>query len=313
MRNSALLLSILAMAATVAIDPVPAYAQATRTWVSGVGDDANPCSRTAPCKTFAGAVSKTFINGEINCLDPGGFGSITITKSLTIDCSATFASILASGTTGVNISIPVNANDPTRTARLKGLTINGTGAQGAVGTRTGLNGVRLIQGTAVFIEDTTIAEFTQSAVSVDSTITGISLNMSNVTIRDTNLTGILLQAASGQVVASLNDVRIHGTPLAISAANRVRASLRNVTMNNNTNGIQTSGTDNIINADNIMVSFAATGVQSSAGSAVRLSNSMVVQNLTGLNPNGGAIVSFAGNTVAGNTTDGAFSATVNKQ
>ena len=48
----------------------PAHAQATRTWVSGVGDDLNPCSRTAPCKTFAGAISKTFINGEIDCLDP---------------------------------------------------------------------------------------------------------------------------------------------------------------------------------------------------------------------------------------------------
>jgi hypothetical protein len=68
----------------------PAYAQASRTWVSGVGDDANPCSRTAPCKTFAGAISKTAVNGEINCLDPGGFGAVTITKSITIDCHEVF-------------------------------------------------------------------------------------------------------------------------------------------------------------------------------------------------------------------------------
>ena len=61
-----------------------AHAQATRTWVSGVGDDANPCSRTAPCKTFAGAISKTAAGGEINVLDPGGFGAVTITKSITI-------------------------------------------------------------------------------------------------------------------------------------------------------------------------------------------------------------------------------------
>src|SRR6201991_3337060 len=81
-----------------------AHAQATRTWVSGVGDDANPCSRTAPCKTFAGAISKTAAGGEINCLDPGGFGTVTITKSMTIDCSATLGSILASGTNGVNIN-----------------------------------------------------------------------------------------------------------------------------------------------------------------------------------------------------------------
>ena len=67
----------------------PAHAQATRTWVSGVGDDANPCSRTAPCKTFAGAISKTAAGGEINCLDPGGFGAVTITKAITISAPIT--------------------------------------------------------------------------------------------------------------------------------------------------------------------------------------------------------------------------------
>src|ERR671939_1663914 len=81
-----------------------AQAQATRTWVSGVGDDANPCSRTAPCKTFAGAISKTADGGEIDCIDPGGFGAVTITKSVTIDGGGTFASILAAGTNGVNVN-----------------------------------------------------------------------------------------------------------------------------------------------------------------------------------------------------------------
>src|SRR5499433_1577872 len=81
-----------------------AQAQAPRTWVSGVGDDANPCSRTAPCKTFAGAISKTAPNGEIDCLDPGGFGALTITKSITIDCGGTFGSVLAAGTNGFNIN-----------------------------------------------------------------------------------------------------------------------------------------------------------------------------------------------------------------
>src|SRR3954449_10335073 len=84
------LLSLLAAA--------PASAQATRTWVSGVGDDVNPCSRTAPCKTFAGAISKTAINGEINCLDPGGYGAVTITKSITIKCEGVIGGILAAGT-----------------------------------------------------------------------------------------------------------------------------------------------------------------------------------------------------------------------
>src|SRR3954465_12102451 len=84
--------------------PSSAFGQATRTWVSGVGDDANPCSRTAPCKTFAGAISKTAARGEINCIDPGGFGAVTITKNITIDCGGTFGSILAAGTNGVNVN-----------------------------------------------------------------------------------------------------------------------------------------------------------------------------------------------------------------
>src|SRR5258706_1529180 len=99
-----------------------AEAQATRSWVSGVGDDANPCSRTAPCKTFAGAISKTAINGEINCLDPAGFGAITITKSITIDCHEVFASILNGGTNGVNIPFDsFNAADVRKTVRLRNL------------------------------------------------------------------------------------------------------------------------------------------------------------------------------------------------
>src|SRR6202043_1176531 len=82
-----------------------AQAQATRTWVSGVGDDANPCSRTAPCKTFAGAISKTAAGGEIDALDPGGFGALTITKAITIDGGGgQVASVLVSGTPGITIS-----------------------------------------------------------------------------------------------------------------------------------------------------------------------------------------------------------------
>src|SRR5436190_15248949 len=100
-----------------------ANAQATRTWVSGVGNDADPCSRTAPCKTFAGAISKTFINGEIDCLDEGGFGTINITKSITLEGTfgGGFGSILASGTNGVIVNIAVSVNDPLATVRLRNL------------------------------------------------------------------------------------------------------------------------------------------------------------------------------------------------
>src|SRR3954471_24088006 len=115
-----------------------AQAQATRTWVSGVGDDANPCSRTAPCKTFAGAISKTATNGEINCLDPAGYGAVTIVKSITIDCTGTFGSILNSATNGVIINATGGGGtDVLRVVRLRGLSINGSGNN----TRSGLRGV----------------------------------------------------------------------------------------------------------------------------------------------------------------------------
>src|SRR3979409_2015695 len=99
-----------ACAVTMLFVASPASAQATRTWVSGVGDDANPCSRTAPCKTFAGAISKTAAAGEINVLDPGGYGAVTITKSITIDgtTGAGFGGILASLTNGIIVNDAAN-------------------------------------------------------------------------------------------------------------------------------------------------------------------------------------------------------------
>src|ERR1700744_4109779 len=102
MRN--FILAILFVLVGPALCLAPAHAQATRTWVSGVGDDANPCSRTAPCKTFAGAISKTAAAGEINCLDPGGFGAVTITKSISIVCDFTEGGVLSAGTNGIVVN-----------------------------------------------------------------------------------------------------------------------------------------------------------------------------------------------------------------
>src|SRR3954452_3521594 len=104
-RSRSVLLSLIAsMVLTGAL-----HAQATRTWVSGVGDDANPCSRTAPCKTFAGAISKTADKGEISVLDPGGFGAVTITKGITINGEGTLAGILNAGSPAAITVNDVNA------------------------------------------------------------------------------------------------------------------------------------------------------------------------------------------------------------
>src|SRR3954470_6091705 len=139
--------------------PTSASAQATRTWVSGVGDDANPCSRTAPCKTFAGAISKTANGGEINCIDPGGFGGVTITKSLTIKCHYTEGGVLVSGTNAIVVSAAA-----TDKVTLKGLDINGTG----VGAPVSLVGVKVLSARAVHIIDSEVYQF-KAGISVQPT------------------------------------------------------------------------------------------------------------------------------------------------
>src|ERR1044072_4403442 len=106
-------LTVAAVASALVAISAPAHAQTTRTWVSGVGNDADPCSRTAPCKTFAGAISKTATNGIINSIDHGGYGAETITRSMTIDCHETLASVLTNeqSPTGIIINV-TGAADP---------------------------------------------------------------------------------------------------------------------------------------------------------------------------------------------------------
>jgi len=158
-RSRRLFRAVPAIALIALAIPASASAQATRTWVSGVGDDANPCSRTAPCKTFAGAISKTAAKGEINCLDPGGFGGVTITKSLTIKCHYTEGGVLVSGTNAIVINAAA-----TDKVTLRGLDIFGLG--------TGLNGIKVLSAARVSLLDNEISEFTGAAVNVNPTTAG---------------------------------------------------------------------------------------------------------------------------------------------
>jgi hypothetical protein len=291
----------------------PAVAQATRTWVSGVGDDANPCSRTAPCKTFAGAISKTHINGEINCIDPGGFGAVTITKSITIDCWHVGGSILASSTTGIIVNIPVgNLNDPHRSVRIRGLAINGTGAIGTTGTRTGIDGVRVLQARNVSIEKTAIHEFSQQAIEV-ATGANLDLVLDDMRISNCNVSGIKLAATAGAIIASLNDVRVHFCPVGLDAASRTRIHVQNSLFTQGSVGIQTTGVENAINADDITVSRTTVALIATPGSSIRISDSTITSNGTGINANGGLIISMQMNNVTNNSIDGSFSSTITKR
>lgn len=179
-----------------------AQAQPTRTWVSGVGDDANPCSRTAPCKTFAGAISKTAGGGEIDVLDPGGFGSVTITKSITIDGTGMLASILASsGISGIIINITGPA-DTAQAVRLRGLSINGAGS--------GLHGIKVMSANKVFIEDSVIDGFSTNGISVETT-GATQVFVKNTTIRNNAGSGINVVTGKSQVGLSGVSVVFNGT------------------------------------------------------------------------------------------------------
>ena len=142
-----------ALASLLVVSVHSASAQASRTWISGVGDDANPCSRTAPCKTFAGAISKTAAGGEINCLDPGGFGAVTITKSISLVCTGVIGGVLAAGTNG----IVVNVAD-SDTVLIDGLDIEGFG--------TGIDGIRMVGGGRLTVRNTNVRNFTGQGVNM---------------------------------------------------------------------------------------------------------------------------------------------------
>lgn len=216
----------------------PAHAQATRTWVSGVGDDANPCSRTAPCKTFAGAISKTASPGEIDCLDPGGFGAVTITKSITIDCGGGIVgSVLASGVNGIIINA-AGAN-----VILRNLSINGAG------TTLGVRGISILSANSVTVENSQIMNFSQQCIA-DVRPTAGNLNVNNVDMRFCALAGIGTATSGGTLKLIVNNVRSTNNGNGVSLSANTSAMVTNsVLSDNSSNGIDNQGATTFIAAD----------------------------------------------------------------
>jgi len=259
---------------------VPAHAQATRTWVSGVGDDVNPCSRTAPCKTFAGAISKTAAGGEIDCLDPGGFGTVVITKSMTIDCSGTFGSSLASNTNGFTINDGSSGFPGTIRVVLRGLSINGAGggAQNASGNRgTGLVGVNFVSGASLTVEDSIIMNFAAGNA------TGIRFAPSSPARLFVHNT-VIVENGSGAGGGAITIAPSGNSGSAV-------ATIQNVQMFNNTNhSVRVDTTGNIGGGANVTIdgsvlasSVAGVVVNQPVGTSpatVMISNSTIANNLT---------------------------------
>lgn len=207
---------VLAVVLSFSMTASLAHAQATRTWVSGVGDDANPCSRTAPCKTFAGAISKTVSNGEISVLDNGAFGTVTITKPITLNGDGNLASILASGVNGIIINITDISNGSR--VIIRNLSINGAGVT------KGINGIRVINGANVLIDRVTIQTFSNSGLLVENGL--VVLKDSVVTFVKSATAGIGVRALGSSQVSVENSMITFNT-VGIQAEGASRISIAN--------------------------------------------------------------------------------------
>lgn len=293
-------LSVLAVTLMTMMAASMAQAQATRTWVSGVGDDVNPCSRTAPCKTFAGAISKTAANGEIDALDPGGFGTVTITKSITIDgtTGAGFGSILAAGTNGVNINDSLAAAPQTSIVRLRNLSIQGAG--------TGFDGIRVLSARTVYIENCQIYGFRGNGTNSD----GIEINLTagsgtfNVSVQNTVIenntgTGIRQATAVGTLNCYYDHVVLGGNPSGLLATGGTANISRSVIDNNTNDGVSVNN-GAVVNAMNNTITSNGNGFNAISGT-IRLGNNGVFRNTGNAFAGGiGNYLTFGNNNVAGN-------------
>jgi hypothetical protein len=268
-------LAALTTIAAVAILPSAAFGQATRTWVSGVGDDVNPCSRTAPCKTFAGAISKTAAKGEINVLDPGGFGAVTITKSIHIRARGNTAGVLTNAANAINISAGVNDR-----VTLTGLDINGLD--------TAASGIKINSGKVVRIEDSQIYGFATAGVNFTPSTANARLIIQNTSIHDN------LSTANGVVV--------------VATAAGTAVTIRNTAIEDNIAGIAANGLSQpaIVNVFRSSISDNTTGIAAVGAQAdVRIGSNDITGNGTGLSASSSAkITSYGNNHIFGNSVDG---------
>ncbi|HEX8268089.1 MAG TPA: right-handed parallel beta-helix repeat-containing protein [Pyrinomonadaceae bacterium] len=293
------LIKALTVIAFAFVSTTLAQAQATRTWVSGVGDDVNPCSRTAPCKTFSGAISKTAKGGQISILDPGGFGALTITKSITVDGAGIIGSALNSAVSGFTINITDPA-DTDATVILRNLQVDGAGV-----TR-GVNGIRVIAAKTVVIENVTVLNQSNRAITDERTTAGAgNLFVTNFSSYNIGQTHIVINPGVGATVnAAITNVRLErstgNSGLAVSRSANVL--IRDSVISGNAGSgifVEEAAGSVDVNVENCTITNNATGVNVFSGSPiVRLSNTMVTGNTTGLS--GINIFSFGNNRIAGN-------------
>lgn len=277
-----------------------ANAQATRTWVSGVGDDFNPCSRTAPCKTFGGAISKTATGGEINVLDPGGFGALTITKAITVDGTAVAGGNLASGISGFTVNITTNLL--TDNVIIRHMEIHGNNAVG------GFHGIRFLDGNSLVVEDCKIQNFSGSGISITTNANSFAF-VRNTVIANCSLGGVTIAPTAGTARANLEDVHVFASNVGFKAAGSAIVTAHGCTATANGDaGFLADGSSAQMNLRDCVSSNNQDGIEANNGGTVRLSQSTISNNIgSGVIKGGvplGVVETFSNNDNRGNPTPG---------
>jgi hypothetical protein len=296
----------------VAVHATPAQAQATRTWVSGVGDDVNPCSRTAPCKTYAGAISKTAVNGEINCLDPGGFGTLTITKSISVVCDYTEGGVLSAGVNGFIINAPAGS-----IVTLKGQDVECIG--------TGINGIEMINvGVTLHVHKTQIRNCRASGGNGNGILVAPSSGTAKVVIADSYITdnggtgsnaGLLVRPTAGAFAnVSVNRVQFESNTNAIFMDGSGGGGASNLTVKGSvlststSNGIAVSSTGAgfkaIVESSSLVFNASAGATAAGVSATLLIGGNTIQGNVTGVLNSGATVQSFKNNQIGLNGTDG---------
>ncbi len=271
-----------------------AQAQASRTWVSGVGDDANPCSRTAPCKTFAGAISKTAAGGEIDALDPAGYGAVTITKGITIDGGGgQVASVLVAGTNGIVVQA-----GPSDVVILRNLRINGIG--------TGINGIRFLSGKFLNVENDVIFGFTTNGIDISLGADGSKVFVTNTIVKNCGGDGLAATTSAGVVKVAVTRSAFAECGNGLHAKVNSRVAADNSEFDNNaTNGVLADGSVGVADVSNSGIYNNTNGVNAVSGGIVRINNNDIFTNSgTGaLVGAGGEVDTWGNNRIFSNGTD----------
>ena len=286
-----------------------AQAQASRTWVSGVGDDVNPCSRTAPCKTWAGAISKTAAGGEIDALDPGGFGTLTITKSITIDGTTGqgFGSTLNTGAAiaGFTINDSLAAAPRTSNVILRNLSIQGGGT-----ATLGSSGIRFLSGKSLHVEDVFIQNQQTHGIELNNNIAAHELFVNRVTISRVGVvtaggSGIRITgAAPSPHLVTITNSQIFKAQNGVFSDVSSRITIANSTISHMTADGVIGGNNTDINVKTCVITHSANGVETQGTGVMRLSDNIISQNNVNVRQTGGTMNTYGTNQLRGNTGGG---------